>query len=168
MRVWQAAGGWKQGFELTSLVHVFPFYCIFSALQSVLGTEEHVGNRGGNEVAVKAKLARGWALFALHARPWMCIAVAAAPGTEGCNHQVNHRIWGGTGVCTRKLIRGLTGMLRVLPRVQAALYPSEPVNLKINSRRSVLITAVLRTSDSVFLSEKAPHSLAQYGYYLPT
>lgn len=96
-----------QGFGLTSLTHAFPFYSIFSAFQTRLGTED----RQGNEVGTKAKLARGWALFALHAQPWTCVAIAAASVTAGCNHQVKHRIWGGTGVCTTKHITACQGCL---------------------------------------------------------
>lgn len=47
-------------------------------------------------------------------------------------------------------------------------HPSKYVSLQIHLLRSVLITVALQTFDSVFLSKKAPHSLAQYGYYLPT
>lgn len=143
---------------------MFSPFTVFSVLSSLCWELKNRLEMGGNEMVMKAKLARGWALFGMGTHSPGCASLLQLHLTADCNHQVNHRIWGGTGVCTRKLLRELS----VLLRGQAALHPSESVSLKINSLRSVLITAVLRTSDSVFLSEKAPRSLAQYGYYLPT
>lgn len=91
-----------QRFGLTSLIHTFPFYGICSAFQPRLGTED----RWGSEVGMKAKLAREWAFFVLHAQPRLCITAAAASVTAGCCfsvfHPVKHRVWGGTEVCTTK------------------------------------------------------------------
>jgi len=109
-----------QGFGLTSLIHTFPSHSIFSALQPSLGTEDSQGN----ELGMKAKLARGWALFALHAQSWMCIPTAAASVTAGCNHQVKQSLGRNRGL-PQKTHRCMPGMLRVLLRDQAALtHPS--------------------------------------------
>lgn len=71
----------------------------FSALQSRLGTDD----RWGNEVGMKSWWGDG------HSLPFTCITVAGASVTAGCGHQVEHRTWGRTGVCTTKHIAACQG-----------------------------------------------------------
>lgn len=145
-----------QGFRLTSLIHTFPFYSIFSALQPRLGTEDS----WENEVGMTAKLARGWGPFTLHVHR-CCIPYLAATAKRNTEFGEEQRSAPRNPSLRTRDAQGSAERL-------GCPHPSQPVSLRVHFLRSVLITAVSGTFDSVFLSEKVPLSLAQHSYYLPT